>query len=366
MKIFCYSYDSLKNPFLGGGGIYREVNIHRELAQKHDITFFHGYFKKAKSYSENNIIFKYLGFGKSFLLSRFTFFLFATIHSLFHKADLYVISYSVYSPVLTFLFKPKKTIIQLYHFVGKNAFRKYKIFGIIPFMAEKLVLHFAKYFITMAKGASDFIKSKYKKIAIPTYTGIDPILFNKTSKEKNYLLSFGRIDVYMKGLDVLIEVYNALREKGIKIDLKIAGRGLPKDVEKVKAMIKKSKYKKDILFIENPTSQQKLKLFKFTNLVIIPSRFEGWNIVALEAAANSKVVVGSNIAGLSEAVKNNKTGVLCPSENIQCFVNKIILLLSEKEKRKKLAQNAYKYAQGFTWAKMANLQEKFYKHILNL
>lgn len=360
MKILCYVYDSVKNPILAGGGIYREVNLHKVLAPRHSIRFYSGAFPGAGAYEEDRIEFRFLGLPRNYLLSRATFALFATIHSLFARADLYVVSFSVYSPVLTFLFKPGRTVIQFYHFTGKNSVAKYGLFGYLPFLAEKLVFRFGRYFITMADSIAREIRERYGKSALATYTGIDEKLRDPAPLPGDYLLSFGRIDVHMKGLDRLFDIFESLAGRHPSLRLVISGRGKKKDMDTVEKKAAQSPHGARITFVKNPTPAQKYDLFRGARLVVIPSRFEGWNIVALEAAAGGKPVVASRIPGLDEAVQDNETGFLCEQDRTDDFAEKILRLWSDPALYGSMSRKAYQWALQFNWDRVASLQEGYY------
>ena len=116
MKIDVYCYDDVGNPRCGGGGAYRELSVHRLLAARHSISFFTGNFKNARDLDEPNFRLRHLGIASSYMLSRISFAVIATLRSLFSNADIIAIPYSIYSPVLTFLFKPKKTVVLFSHY----------------------------------------------------------------------------------------------------------------------------------------------------------------------------------------------------------------------------------------------------------
>jgi glycosyltransferase EpsF len=65
------------------------------------------------------------------------------------------------------------------------------------------------------------------------------------------------------------------------------------------------------------------------DIFIFPSLFEGLGAVLLEANAAGLPVVGSDVAGLSEAVANGKTGFLHPVDDCQAMVQSILLLIQD-------------------------------------
>ncbi|MDR9831398.1 glycosyltransferase family 4 protein, partial [Vibrio sp. FNV 38] len=98
-------------------------------------------------------------------------------------------------------------------------------------------------------------------------------------------------------------------------------------------------------------------------IACMPSRFEGWGITAIEAAAEGIPVIASDIEGLREAVQDNETGVLIES-NPQNLANAIKDLLSNPDRIQALSQNAKKHASKFHWESIANEQRAIYESLI--
>ena len=92
-------------------------------------------------------------------------------------------------------------------------------------------------------------------------------------------------------------------------------------------------------------------------IVCMPSRFEGWGIAAIEAAAEGIPVVASRIEGLDEAVLDGRTGTLVDAtpENLAAAVRD---LWDDPERLGRLSENARKHAEGFRWEKIAGEQRE--------
>ena len=98
--------------------------------------------------------------------------------------------------------------------------------------------------------------------------------------------------------------------------------------------------------------------------VCTPSRYEGWGIVAIEAAAAAKAVIGTDIPGLADAIRADETGLLVPSENPQALAIAMKRLLSDAFLRKRLGIAGRKWAARFTWDRTARAQEKVYLEVI--
>ncbi len=364
MKIAHYAYDNVNNPRCGGGGAFRELTIHRHLAARHEILYYSGFFKGARPYSEPGIRYAFLGFGSQYLLSRITFALCATIHSLFVKADVIVIGYSVFSPVLTFLFRRRKTIIEFYHLTGNVPFKKYLIFGLLPWFAERLALLCGCYFITLTDSMAEYIRQKYRnKMVCAAYTGYDTAINNTGKKDGKYILCFGRIDIHMKGIDILLDAFEKIAPSFPAYSLRLAGRGAQRDIAWLEKRIQQSPVKGRIYRDYNVDQTEKYRLFHGATFLCMPSRFEGWCISAVEAAASSKATLGTQIMGLKDSICDGETGILVPAENSNLLAEKMALLLQDQSLRIRLGKNGYQWARNFTWERIARLQEEFYVRV---
>jgi glycogen synthase len=364
MNITVYCYDHVKNPRCGGGGAYRTLIIHRMLAQRHRITMYFGSFAGAARYVDNGADVNFLGFGKSYLISRITFSLFATIHSLFHPSDLTIVEFSVFSPVFTFLFRPKSTIIQIHHLINKEPIRKYGIFGVFPMIAEKILLHCTRYMVTSADSVATLIHQKHPHItARATYNGIDDSIYSTITNDKQYILCLGRLDVYMKGLDILLDAFDRIAAAFPKQALVIAGRGNEKDIDWLQKRIVSSPFHDRISLSQNIANDQKIDFLRNATFGCMPSRFEGWNIVAIETAASSKATLGTDIYGLKDTIKNGETGILIPPGDAALLADKMTLLLTDTALRERLGKNGYAWAKTFSWEKVTERQETFYHEV---
>lgn len=349
MIIAHYTYDSCMNMWCGGGGGYRELTINLRLGQMgHGIQCYYGNWKG---------IWKY-----SYLISRLAYSICATIHSIFNKADVYVFGFSAYAPVFGFLFHRNKSVILFYHELGSTPFKKYGPIGFFPWLAEKIVLHFGKNFITLTDSMADMIQERYRHKATPGYVGYDESLRDLPTEDRGYILYFGRIDVYMKGLDTLLDAFD-LMQTDYTYSLRIAGRGSWRDTDWLRERIAESPHHAWIAVMNNATEEEKADLLTNCSLVCLPSRYEGWSIVAMEAAACGKAVLASNIPGLRDAVVHRLTGWLIPPEKPRVWAKSMSMMLKHGELRARLGAAGKKRAEGFTWDRIAHIHETVYDRV---
>ncbi|CAL2105742.1 Glycosyltransferase, family GT4 [Tenacibaculum sp. 190524A02b] len=149
------------------------------------------------------------------------------------------------------------------------------------------------------------------------------------------LLFIGRLEK-QKSLDTLLDAIAYLNND--KILLTIVGDGalrcfLEKKVD-------------DLKLTDNVTFEGKQKntskFYENADIFILPSIWEGFGIVILEAFRAKVPVIASNIEGPSELIKNNVNGVLFEPKNHIQLAEKIKHLIDNKSLRQKIAENGYK------------------------
>jgi glycosyltransferase involved in cell wall biosynthesis len=79
------------------------------------------------------------------------------------------------------------------------------------------------------------------------------------------------------------------------------------------------------------------------DVVVVPSRFEGFGLTAIEAMTCGKPVVASNVDGLAEIISDGENGVLIPSEDVSAFASALSELLNDKERRQTIGMAARRH-----------------------
>ena len=364
MKIAYYSYDHVSNPHCGGGGAYRDLMINRELSSRHEIHCYYGAFKGCSLFAENGMRISFFGIPLTYLIGRITYACFATVHSLFVRADIIVICFSIFSPVFGFIVRKKKTVVELFHLARKEPLRKYSLFGLLPWLFEKTAVLFSRNILCINTDVATYIKGHYKGKNIATiYTGFDQTLLSHDAGDDHYVLYLGRIDIHMKGLDVLCDAFERIASEFPGHRLIVAGRGSLHDTAWLRKRIAGSIIADRVIFRENVSDQEKADLLRRATFACMPSRFEGWCISAIEAAACSKATIGTRITGLSESIIDGETGLLVPSEDAGALAGAITLLLRDSELRLRLGRNGHQRARQFTWNALAQSHEEYYQSI---
>jgi len=179
--------------------------------------------------------------------------------------------------------------------------------------------------------------------------------------EEKIVLYVGRL-VYEKGIHILVNAAPKILEK---VDAKfiIVGSGYMK--EQLLDIVKSMNLEHKVLFTGFLEDEILLKLQKYADVSIVPSLFEPFGIVALEAMAAGSPIVVSDTGGLSEIVDHDSTGVkIYPNdpESLAWGVTKILL---DEKYSAYLRKNAYKkIKEKYDWKKIALKTKKIYNSVL--
>lgn len=367
MKILHLIWDDVDNPWIGGGGAVRTHEINKRLAKRHQITVLTGNFPHSRTVKRDNILYKRIGWGNFHLLSLITYSFSVPIYIKKLEFDLVIDDFCAYSPAFAPLYTRKPVIALIQNLFGTNAVRKHKFLGILAYLFEAFGLYLYHNFIA----TTPYIECKIRK-EIGTNSRItcvtnasDTFLFSLPPIEKDFILFLGRLEVYQKGLDVLIKAFATVAETYPRIKLRVAGSTNKKDKKILDSMIEALRLRNQIEFVGIVSGKEKADILSRCLFVCMPSRYESWPLVAMEAAACQKPVIGSNIPGIKDAVKNGDTGVLVPPDNPEKLSEAMLDLIRDTTLRQMLGKNARQWAKNFTWDKLAILQEKFYLEVVS-
>ncbi|MEZ4728017.1 MAG: glycosyltransferase [Caldilineaceae bacterium] len=84
-------------------------------------------------------------------------------------------------------------------------------------------------------------------------------------------------------------------------------------------------------------------------MVVMPSHYESFGMVALEAMAMGTPVIASEVGGLAHLVQPGVNGFHVPSRDPEALAARILELLTDKALRQQLGQQARTYAKQYSW-----------------
>ena len=191
------------------------------------------------------------------------------------------------------------------------------------------------------------------------YNILNDALIREKSKEelaksdKLRIVSVGRL-AKQKGYDRLLDVLGRLYRENIDFELILVGKG--EEYEALKKQVKDIGIADRVEFTgfaDNP-----YKYMQSADLLVFPSRAEGYSTVVTEAIILGKPVVTSDCSGMNEILGNSEYGIVTDSD--EALYEVIKNMISDKNLRESYAKKAQERAKDFSLqARVNELEELF-------
>jgi D-inositol-3-phosphate glycosyltransferase len=188
------------------------------------------------------------------------------------------------------------------------------------------------------------------------------------------LLFVGRIEP-LKGLDVLLRAIAIMRESGtfekIPFCLSVIGGDPQESSDAMSAEMRRLQQMRleygleDLVTLLGKRSQDSLPYYYSAAIgVVVPSHYESFGMVALEAMACGTPVVASDVGGLAYLVRDGVTGFTVPVGDVEALADRLTQLVLDPALHERLGCKAAEYAQDYAWGKIVKRLEQVYQELL--
>ena len=201
--------------------------------------------------------------------------------------------------------------------------------------AQSQVLQWPDKLTTDSKATQKLYKEKFNIDFEYLPSPLDTSMFEKigsSEKIENQIAYVGR-DSHEKGIDILKEA--------------------------------ESEINGNVVYCTDRSWEEAMSIIKSSSIVVVPSRMESLPTTVKEAFYLNVPVIGTDVGGIPELIKNNETGIIVPSENPSKLAQAVNELLSNKEKAEKLATNGNTFVKNnMTWEVILPKYIQFYENLL--
>lgn len=175
--------------------------------------------------------------------------------------------------------------------------------------------------------------------------GLDPA--------RRFVLAVGRIEP-LKGLDILIRAIGELQPR-VPVDLVIIGgdERAAAEVARLQAIAAEVGASRAVRFVGPKLHDTLPDWYAAADVVAVPSFYESFGLVAVEAMACATPVVASRVGGLASTVVDGKTGYLVPWRCPEPFAERIELLLRNEPLRLALGAAGSERMRAYDWSAVA-------------
>ena len=100
--------------------------------------------------------------------------------------------------------------------------------------------------------------------------------------------------------------------------------------------------------------------YNAADILVVPSKYESFGLVALEALATGTPVIASRVGGLATIVQDTKNGFLIPWQCPDAFARKLEMLLANESILEAMGLEARKSSMAYSWSSVGEELSNLY------
>ncbi|MDP3987379.1 MAG: glycosyltransferase family 4 protein [Nanoarchaeota archaeon] len=205
---------------------------------------------------------------------------------------------------------------------------------------------------------SNYLKDKLLRSAPKSevkvvYCGVSEE-FKPTYKDKGYMLFVGRLEEHKR-------IHEIIRlSKEVDCPLVLVGSGpLEKRLKNYAKRIDADK----VRFSGKVSREELIKSYQECSFFVSSSKWEGFGLIFLEAAACAKPSIGYSAGSIPEVISEGKSGFVV--NNFREFKEKAKILIKDKKLRVSMGKEALKFSKKFGWDRCVREYEKIFLEVKN-
>ena len=206
------------------------------------------------------------------------------------------------------------------------------------------------YFVLVSKELKEYYEKKVNCKCVYIPNSINSLPNKLSSLDNDNIISIGRLSPEKGYLD-LIDVFKLVSEKCENARLNIIGDGAQKD--KIINKIKHYNLEDKIILHGFQDAEYIEKIFYESSIYVMASYTESFGLVILEASSYGLPCIAFDSAsGVKDLIKDNWDGYLVENRDKVKMAKRIINLLSDKNRRLIMGDNAYKKCHNYLASKI--------------
>jgi D-inositol-3-phosphate glycosyltransferase len=286
-------------------------------------------------------------------------------------------------------------VVQMFHTLGlmKNRVARSpdEVEGSYRVDGERKVIQFADRLVVATPAEQSQLEFLYrtdtrKMVTIPP--GVDTSHFYPIPADeakavigvppKDRLLLFvGRIEP-LKGIETLIRAMAYVNENKLLVDCpecphylaviggdpNLTNQDMSGEMARLQKLCQELGIGDTVIFLGKRSQDSLPYYYSAADVVIVPSHYESFGMVALEAMACGTPVVASQVGGLAFLVQDGVTGYVVPDDDPAALGDRLAQLILNPDLRQKLGEQATYYAQDYSWENITSRMKTLYTGLL--
>jgi glycosyltransferase involved in cell wall biosynthesis len=352
LNILALNWQDLTNPLAGGAEVHLEELLRRVVARGHSVTLFCSNYHGGKTEEEIEGV-RILRAG-----NRYNFNLITPRHirRIVKKEsfDLFIEDINkipFYSP----LYQKLPTLVIIPHLFSTTVFSEINfVLGSYIYLAEKplrAVYRPHRFCVISESTAQDVVSRGIPRENVSViHCGIDRHLYNNKQNLPKFdaptVLYLGRIKKY-KSVQHLLLAFALVVKRIPEAKLAVVGDGDYLPV--LKTLAGKLGLDHRVEFPGFVSREKKVEYLCRSHVMVYPSLKEGWGLTNIEANSCGTTVIAADSPGLRDSVQDGVGGLLYQYGNTNQLAEKIQLVLTDAELRRRLEDGGRNWAEQFDW-----------------
>ncbi len=194
--------------------------------------------------------------------------------------------------------------------------------------------------------------------------------------EARMILFVGRIEP-LKGIETLIRALRLIQDTGrlaccphylaiIGGDPSADAQLMDSEMARLQRLAKQLGVKDVVLFLGKQAQESLPYYYSAADVLVLPSHYESFGMVALEAMACGTPVIASQVGGLPFLVQDGITGFVIPDGEPALLADRLTQLILDANLREQMGKRAVERAQPYAWAEITRQIIQVYDRLLTL
>jgi glycosyltransferase involved in cell wall biosynthesis/O-antigen/teichoic acid export membrane protein len=341
-----------------GGGSARTHEINRRIVGRDDVTVLVARFPGCVDRVQDGVRYRHVGFGAGRnRLTRTAGYAAASVLAARRlPADLVVEDF--FAPISTMgapLWTRRPTIGVVQWLNARDKARQYRI----PFhLVERFGVRRHRRLIAVSGGVAERLHTLNPRLAVHVIgNGVRPEAFAAAPRLGADILFVGRLEIAQKGVDLLLRAWARITATVVG-QLVIAGTG--PDEDRLRTLATGLGVADRVRFVGWVGGAEKFELIAASRVVAVPSRFETFGIVAIEALATGTPVVAFDIPCLRDVVPAG-CGALVPAFDVTAYGAALAEYCRDPQLALGGGPRARAFAARYDWDALAAEQQRVYR-----
>lgn len=175
----------------------------------------------------------------------------------------------------------------------------------------------------------------------------------------------------LKGLGTFLRAVHLVRQQYPTLHGLIVGGGVdagdPHEAEelgRLRALAEHLDLTPHLIFARAQPQETLVQYYAAADVFVMPSHYESFGMVVLEAMACGLPVVASRVGGLASTVVHERTGLLAPVGDWHAFAQAIMRVLAAPTLRHALAHASVQRAQTYAWPRVVERNMQLYQRLI--